>query len=78
MSPGKLVHMANQIGKFFTHQGDEKAIASIADHIMKFWVPQMREAILAHRASGGRPRPSCPPRRAKVEESSRPASANLG
>ena len=53
MSPDKLVHMANQIGKFFTHQGDEKAIASIADHIMKFWDPQMREAILAHLASGG-------------------------
>ena len=34
MSPDKLVYMANQIGKFFTHQGDEKAIASIADHMV--------------------------------------------
>jgi len=33
MSPDKLVYMANQIGKFFAHQGEEKAIAGIADHL---------------------------------------------
>jgi formate dehydrogenase subunit delta len=53
MSPDKLVYMANQIGKFFTHQGEEKAVAAIADHLAKFWDPRMREAILAHLASGG-------------------------
>jgi formate dehydrogenase subunit delta len=53
MSPDKLVYMANQIGRFFTHQGEEKAVESIADHLAKFWDPRMREAILAHLASGG-------------------------
>jgi formate dehydrogenase subunit delta len=53
VSPDKLVYMANQIGRFFTHQGEEKAVASIADHLAKFWDPRMREAILAHLASGG-------------------------
>ena len=45
MSPDKLVYMANQIGKFFANQGKEKAVAAIADHLMKFWDPRMRAAI---------------------------------
>jgi formate dehydrogenase subunit delta len=53
MSPDKLVYMANQIGKFFVHQGDEKAIAAIATHIAKFWDPRMRSAIFAHMDAGG-------------------------
>ena len=53
MSPDKLVYMANQIGKFFAHQPDAKAIANIADHLQKFWDPRMRKAIVAHRAAGG-------------------------
>jgi len=53
MSPDKLVYMANQIGKFFAHEGEEKAALGIADHIVKFWDPRMRAAILAHLDSGG-------------------------
>jgi formate dehydrogenase subunit delta len=53
MSPDKLVYMANQIGRFFAHEGEEKAALSIADHIVKFWDPRMRSAILAHLDSGG-------------------------
>lgn len=50
----KLVHMANQIGKFFVSQGAAaQAAASTAEHIKKFWDPRMREAILAHLDSGG-------------------------
>ena len=49
MSPDKLAYMANQIGKFFAHQPRDKAIASIADHIRRFWDPRMRREILAHR-----------------------------
>ncbi len=49
----KLVYMANQIGKFWTSQGQEKAPAAIAEHIKKFWDPRMRERILTHLASGG-------------------------
>jgi formate dehydrogenase subunit delta len=50
MSPDKLVHMANQIGKFFAHQGEEQAVAGIADHLAKFWDPRMRAGIVAHLA----------------------------
>ena len=45
--------MANQIGKFFAHQGEEKAVAGTADHLAKFWDPRMRAGIVAHVASGG-------------------------
>ncbi len=53
MSPEKLIHMANQIGRFFVSQGQETAVAGTAEHIRKFWDPRMREAILLHLESGG-------------------------
>lgn len=53
MSPDRLIHMANQIGRFFQSQGRDKAVAGIADHIRKFWDPRMRKAIFAHLDSGG-------------------------
>lgn len=53
MSPDKLVYMANQIGRFFVTQGQEKAAAGTADHIKKFWEPRMRTAIIAHLKAGG-------------------------
>ena len=53
MSPDKLIYMANQIGKFFAAQRQEKAIDGIADHLAKFWDPSMREKILIHVEHGG-------------------------
>jgi formate dehydrogenase subunit delta len=53
MSPDRLIHMANQIGKFFQSQGQGKAVPGIAEHIRKFWEPRMRTAILAHLDAGG-------------------------
>jgi formate dehydrogenase subunit delta len=52
-STDKLVHMANQIGKFFASQGEAKAPAAIAEHLTKFWDPRMRAGILAHLELGG-------------------------
>lgn len=49
----KLVYMANQIGKFFTSQGEEQAVPGIADHLRKFWDPRMRAQILKHLDAGG-------------------------
>jgi formate dehydrogenase subunit delta len=45
--------MANQIGRFFVSQGEDKAPAAIAEHLTKFWDPRMRSAILAHLNAGG-------------------------
>jgi formate dehydrogenase subunit delta len=53
MSPDKLVYMANQIGKFFTSQGGDEAVAGVAEHLAKFWDPRMRAAIVAHLDAGG-------------------------
>jgi formate dehydrogenase subunit delta len=53
MSPDKLIYMANQITKFFAHQSEDKAVAATTDHIVKFWDPRMRAAIIAHVAAGG-------------------------
>ncbi|MGA3003958.1 MAG: formate dehydrogenase subunit delta [Acetobacteraceae bacterium] len=46
MSHDKLAYMANQIGRFFAHQKEDQAVASINDHIRKFWDPRMRRQIL--------------------------------
>jgi formate dehydrogenase subunit delta len=48
MSPEKLAYMANQIGKFFAHQSHDQAVASINDHLQKYWDPRMRSAIISH------------------------------
>ncbi len=53
MSPEKLVYMANQIGKFFAHEGGDRAVASIADHLRKFWTPAMRQAAVIYLAADG-------------------------
>lgn len=52
MSPEKLVYMANQIGKFFAHEGDN-AHDSVATHLRKFWDPRMRDGIVTHLDAGG-------------------------
>jgi formate dehydrogenase subunit delta len=49
----KLVMMANQIGKFFESQREERRVPGIADHIHKFWEPRMRDKIFAHLDAGG-------------------------
>jgi formate dehydrogenase subunit delta len=53
MQDHKLVTMANQIGTFFTSQGESQAVAGTATHLKKFWDPRMRAAIVAHLRAGG-------------------------
>ena len=53
MSLDKLVYMANQIGKFFVSQGQDRAVNGTADHISRFWDPRMRAQIYAHLEAGG-------------------------
>ena len=49
----KLVHMANQIGRFFVSEDRPTAVAAIADHLDKFWDPRMRREIVAYLDAGG-------------------------
>ncbi len=46
-SDEKLVYMANQIAKVFAAQGEARAAAGVADHLEKFWDPEMRRSFLA-------------------------------
>ncbi len=55
MSPDKLVYMANQIGHFFATQKHANAVEAIADHLLKFWDPQMRRSIIAQLENGSAP-----------------------
>jgi formate dehydrogenase subunit delta len=43
----KLVMMANQIASFFAAQGEARAVPAIADHLKKFWDPEMRRRFLS-------------------------------
>jgi formate dehydrogenase subunit delta len=52
MSHDRLTYMANQIGRFFESQKRDTAVAAIEDHLLKFWDPRMRKAILAQLAEG--------------------------
>ncbi|HEX4177509.1 MAG TPA: formate dehydrogenase subunit delta [Rhizomicrobium sp.] len=52
MSHDKLAYMANQIGRFFASQKPDTAVAGIEEHLMKFWDPRMRKAIVAQLAEG--------------------------
>ena len=44
--------MANQIGRFFQSQKQDTAVAEIEEHLIKFWDPRMRRAIIAQLADG--------------------------
>ena len=48
-----LVRMANDIGKFFRSQGEERALIGISNHIKLFWEPRMKKQIFAHLDEGG-------------------------
>ena len=52
MTHDKLAYMANQIGRFFQSQKQDTAVAAIEDHMLKFWDPRMRRAILGQLAEG--------------------------
>ena len=46
MSTVKLVRMANQIASFFQSYPEAQAIHGIHDHLVAFWTPNMRIALL--------------------------------
>lgn len=48
----KLAHMAGQIADFFKAYPESEAVASIAEHINKFWGRQMRTDFLAAYKAG--------------------------
>lgn len=49
----ELVRMANEIAAFFKPYPHEEAVADISQHILDFWDPRMRRAMIAHLEAGG-------------------------
>ncbi|WP_201836563.1 formate dehydrogenase subunit delta [Microvirga zambiensis] len=47
MNTDKLIHKANQIASFFRSYPDDQAITGIHDHLVAFWTPGMRSALVA-------------------------------
>jgi formate dehydrogenase subunit delta len=53
MDAAKLSRMANQIATFFRHEGEEEGAKNTLKHIVDFWDPRMRKAMLMHWEAGG-------------------------
>jgi formate dehydrogenase subunit delta len=54
MNTGHLVTMANEIAAFFAAEPDRNVAAEqVANHLRRFWAPQMRDEIRRHAQSGG-------------------------
>ena len=53
MQTEHMVHNANQIALYFAAYPREEAVASVADHIQKFWERRMREQLFHYVAQGG-------------------------
>ena len=47
MNLAPLHHMIDQIALYFAAIGNDNAVAATADHIVKFWDPRMKAALLA-------------------------------
>lgn len=53
MNVEKLARMANQISANFPHQPNpEQAVDGVADHLLRFWTPEMRARLAEHHARG--------------------------
>ncbi len=46
-----MIKMANQIAENFSFHDDQ--VARTADHLQRFWAPQMRRKLASHVAGGG-------------------------
>jgi formate dehydrogenase subunit delta len=54
MNVERLVAMVNDISHYFNAEPDQaSAVASVADHLKRFWEPGMRKQIVAHLLEGG-------------------------
>lgn len=48
----KLVRMANQIAANFDYGDRSKAVAGVLDHLVRFWTPEMKRAIVEQHRAG--------------------------
>jgi formate dehydrogenase subunit delta len=75
MDLAPLIRMANQIARSFQALGEERAVASTANHIKLFWSPPMREGLEQLRLQADSP---LSPLAKKAAEALSPAKAASG
>lgn len=53
MQNDKMVHLANQIGRYFSAYPQGRARDGVLGHIQSFWEPRMRVQLVDYAAAGG-------------------------
>jgi formate dehydrogenase subunit delta len=53
MNANKLVRMANQIAANFAYDDEVRAAAGVADHLRRFWTPEMCKEIVRYYNENG-------------------------
>jgi formate dehydrogenase subunit delta len=53
MEDAKMVHMANEIAKYFSVYPQARAEEGVRGHIRKFWEPRMRTQLINYAGAGG-------------------------
>jgi formate dehydrogenase subunit delta len=48
MNIDELIHMANQIARFYTVYPEAEATEGVRNHLRNFWSPHMREHLRQH------------------------------
>lgn len=66
----RLIYMANQIARNLASEGSERSVAMVADHILSFWDPAMRQRIVT--LAKARPQELSPIASAAIEQIARP------
>ena len=53
METAKMIHMANEIARFWEPYPHDEALAAVADHLRKFWEPRFRRQLVEYASSDG-------------------------
>ncbi len=48
-----MIHRVNEIARFWDPYPHDQAVASVADHIMKFWEPRFRRQLVEYANTNG-------------------------
>jgi formate dehydrogenase subunit delta len=53
MQESKMVHLANEIARFWAAYPHDEALAGVAGHIRSFWEPRFRRQLVEYGQTGG-------------------------
>jgi formate dehydrogenase subunit delta len=53
METAKMVHLANEIARFWNSYPHDEAVAGVATHIRNFWEPRFRRQLVEYANTDG-------------------------